>query len=173
MRLFGTRNLMGYLIMLVLPAVTLAGTSPADTATPESNHGNFSNEAANLLKKIHTDAYQTRDAAARLESYVHEPNLIDWQADADVLGQLRHWANDMDRSLSQLRTIQGTLPADQHAEIKVLAPAVVEITDNTQSALQYLNDHNADDGLFLTSQFKAYANLIYQEARRVEKATAN
>jgi hypothetical protein len=172
---FGVKNLVSYLVILMmLPAVTFAVTQPVcrcGPPTPESYKWNFSKEAAELLNQIHTEAYQSKDAAARLASYDRgERNLIDWRVDASLLSQEKDWANDMDRKLCRLRIIERVLPADQQAEIKALTPAVIEVTDNTELAIQFLNDHHDELGL---PHYAALAGELYNESSRAETASIN
>ncbi len=158
----GKRGLVGCLATLAMCTVAFAGTQAAP------KNANTSEQAAALLNRIHEDAYRANDAAGRLENEARE-QTIPWQEDAYLLGQVKHWTNAMDRNFSQLRTIQGELPRYQQNEIKVLAPAVIELTDTTQYTLKYLSRHE-DRVKF--PRFEGYATAIYQESSRAEAATA-
>src|SRR5579872_5888738 len=133
---FKLRDLTSCLALLVLPAVTFAVTQPVckcGPVTPESYKWDFPKEAAGLLHQVHNDAYQAKDAAARLQSFDRaERQVIDWQADAGVLSRERHRVNNWDQNLCRMQIIERELPADQQAEIKAHTPAVNELTDNTQ-----------------------------------------
>jgi hypothetical protein len=169
---FGLRNLVSCLITLLLPAVAFAGTGASCECGPptaESYKWNFSKEAAGLLAQIHSEAYQAKNAAERLESFEFERQMYDWRADASILNREKYWANDMDRILCRLRTIQRVLPADQQQEIEALTPAVIEVTDTTQAAMQYVRQHQEE--LFLPT-YKAYSEDLSAEASRIEAATA-
>ncbi len=164
------RNLVGYLVILVLPAVTFAATQPGSGGVPSTRESNLSKEAGGLLNQMHMDAYRVENSADHLASYFSEPELIAWETDSGVLYRLSYRDDDMDRILSRLRSMQRMLPPDQQEEIKKIAPAVVEITDCTQAAIQFLNLHQLN--LFLP-QNEGYARDIYNEASRVVAATAN
>ena len=167
------RNLVSFLAILVLPAVTFAATQPVckcGPPTPESYKWDFSKEATGLLYQMHGDAYQAENAADRLESFYRQPELIDWQTDAGVLNRESYWENDMDRILCRLRTIQRVLPAGQQAEIHALAPPVIELTDSAQAAIQFLRLHESQ---LVLPQYEGYATDMYNEASRVEAATRN
>lgn len=170
----GLRNLVGYLVILVLPAMTFAVTQPVcrcGPVTPESYQWNFSKEAAGLLAQIHYDAFQAKYDASYLASFDHgERDLIDWRIDGGFLTQERHWANDMDQKLCRLRIIERVLPGDQQAEIKSVAPSVIEVTDTTQAAIQFVNKH--PDQLF-EPRYMSLAPALYNEASKAEAASAN
>ena len=166
-------NLVTFLAVLVLPAMTFAATQQGCQSGPptaQSSTWNFSQEAAGLLHQINTDAYQAKSAAARLESFSFERGVIDWQADADQLRREKHWVNDMDQRLCRLRTIERVLPASQQAEINKIKPAVIEATDTTQSAVKFLDHHQ--DQLFM-QQYKSCAPALYNEDNRIQAATAH
>jgi hypothetical protein len=112
---------------------------------------------------MHMDAYRVENSADHLASYFSEPELIAWETDSGVLYRLSHRDDDMEST-------QRMLPPAQQAEIKKIAPAVVELTDCTQAAIQFLNLHQLN--LFLP-QNEGYARDIYNEASRVVAATAN
>lgn len=122
------------------------------------------------MNQVYADAYNVKDATARMESFDFERQLIDWHADARILNSERYWANDMDRIMCRLRTIQKVLPPDQQAEIKTPAPSVYEVTDTTQAAIQFLNTH--PNWLFV-ARYEGYPTAMYNEADRAEAATAN
>lgn len=134
----------------------------------ESNKQDLARKATFLVSQIHVEAARAQDAAGRLEANALEPE-VGWQVDGNVLGQVKHWANAMDKNLCQLETIQRSLPAAQRNEVNKIAPDVVGVTDSTQSAIWFLGQHQ--NNLFLR-QFEPYAKSIYQASGRVEVATA-
>jgi len=123
-------------------------------------------DAHDLLLQLHDDAYQVRDEADQLETYSREPFLIDWRMDADTLENAKYQINHMDRTLDRLRAMQKALPQDERAEINEVTPAMVELTDTAQSAVDFLN-HNQN--LLWMPKYTAYADEMYSEACRVEK----
>jgi hypothetical protein len=123
-------------------------------------------DAHDLLRQLHDDAYQVRDAADQLEAYNREPFLIDWRIEADTLQSAKDEINHMDRTLDHLRAMQKALPQDEQAEINEVTPALVELTDTAQAAISFLN-HNQND--LWMPQYTAYADEMYSEAGRVER----
>jgi len=170
----GTKKLAGVLsLSLLLPAFTFAATTSVckcGAPTALSYHWNFSREAAGLLDQVHTEAYDASSAAARLESFGFEPDTINWQAHASLLSQEKRVVNQMDTQFCRLRSIERVLPASQQTEINRLAPALIELTDSTQNAIQFLSQNEED---LWSRQYEQYAPAMYQEASRVEAATAN
>ena len=158
----------------LLPAAVFAASAPlckCGAPTPESYKWNFSKEAASLMKQINYDAYRAKSAAGILESYDRaERELIDWHADANLLSHEKYWANDMDQKLCRVEVIARVLPTNQKAEIKALAPAVIEFSNTTQATLQYLTAKPHE--LFIPA-YEGYAPDLYHEAGRIETATAH
>lgn len=170
---FGLRNAVSYLVILLLPALTIAATPTAcrcGPPTPQSYKWNFSKEAAGLLNQIHSDAYHARNVADTLTSLDHETVELGWQAFSDQLGRESIWDNNMDRILCRLRVIEPVLPAVQQAEINKLTPPVLEITDTTEAEIRFLNDHQED---LFEPEFTGFIPDIYSEANRIEVASAH
>lgn len=173
MRYLGIRKFAGFLVTLVLPVAVLAVTAPVckcGPPTPESYKWDFAKEASGLLEHMHADAYNAQFAADKLNSFNFERDNMDWHADADQLSTERYYDNDMDRILCRLRTIQRVLPPNQQAEITALTPPVLEITDTTQDAIEYVR-HNEDR--LMLPQYTGLADAMYNEASRIEQATTN
>jgi len=123
-------------------------------------------DAHDLLRQIHDDAYQVRDAADQLEAYNREPFLIDWRIEADTLQNMKYQINHMDRALYRLRAVEGGVPQDERAQINEIAPAMVELTDSAQAAIVFLNNN---ENLLWVPKYTAYADEMYSEACRVEQ----
>ena len=152
----------GLLAAFSLAPLAFAGAPPMCSASR-------SETASQMLSEIHQDAYQVRDYADRLEMYNREPFLISWQADARTLENMRDQINQMDQTLQRLRTMKAVLPQNEDAEINQITPAMVELSDTTQTAITYLR-HN--ELLTWVPKYTAYAGEMYTEAGRIERATA-
>lgn len=166
-------KVVGFLAALSLTSAAFAATPPASKCgppTPEPQTWNFSKEASCLLSQLHEDAYQVRDSADSLEALDRERGLssIDWQIDAVTLDSMGDQINKMDQILSRLQTIEKVLPPEQRTEINETAPAVMELTDSADAAIDYLKTNH--DRLFLPP-YTAYAREMYSEAGRIERST--
>lgn len=157
MKLLTVRNVLCFLFTLLLPAAGFAFTSP----------GGARREATKLLNRMRVDAYQVKSRAATLQSFDDEADQIGWQGYASALNRQKHEINRMDYMLPKLRSLEPMLPAYQQAEIRDLAPALVEVTDTTQSAMNFLSHHQ--DELW-QPRYQAKFNNMYFEASRLEGA---
>jgi hypothetical protein len=155
---------------MLLPLIAFGAAKPADMSA-RTNQG-LSTQANRLRNRMHDDAYQAQRAADHLYTleFNYGPDEISWEAHADVLGREARLDNRMDRILVQLRTMEEKLPANQQAEIKAITPAVIELTDSTQSAMVFLGRH--ENELFL-HPYRQDVQAIDHEAHRVAKETAN
>ena len=160
----------GFLAALSLASTVFAAPLPASDSGPStltSPAANLSLRASNLLNRMHNDARWVRDEADQLEAYNRQPFQISWQIDAVTLMRMRKRINHMDQILYRLRSMEGMLPQIQQAEINKAAPAMVELTDTTQTAIKFLNKN--EDGLWVP-QYATYAKEMYTEAGRVERS---
>jgi hypothetical protein len=82
------------------------------------------------------------------------------------LEEMRNEINQMDETLHQLRAREGNLPRNEAAEIDRITPAMVELTNSTQSAITYMNNNHAD---LFAPQFTDYTHEMFAEASRVER----
>jgi len=161
-----------YLSTVVLPAVTFGAALPVAKSGSSASEQNLSEKAEGLLNRIHADAYHAAYNADRLNSFefLSSPDMLAWETHSYVLSREAYWTNNMDRLLTQLRTMQHELPANQRAEVKTLTPALLELTDSTQAAILFVNQH--EDELFL-QQYRDDVKAIDNEATRVEAVSAN
>ena len=128
-------------------------------------------EASGLLTQLHQDASAVRTSADYLEALGRERDgdeINGWEADAITLENMRDQINQMDQIIYRLRNIESQLPQEQRSEINNITPAMVELTDITQAAIQYLDNHEND---LAFSPYTEYAGEMYSEAERVERAT--
>jgi uncharacterized protein (DUF1778 family) len=159
----------GFLAGLSLASAAFAATPPASqggSATPDS--GNLSQKASRQLARLHQDAQAVLKSADTLEGYNRESFMIDWRADARTLDRMRSRIDDMDHRVYLLRAMEGNLPQAQKAEINEITPAILELTNTAQTAIDYLRN-NQDRTMF--PQYTAYAGEMYSEAARIEHAT--
>jgi hypothetical protein len=150
--------------LLAAASVSSSCTCQTGPPTPESYKWNFSREASSLLQKIQDRAAKARNLAAKLQSFDGEPGENGWHMDGRVLNRLKAQVNPMDAMLCRLRRIQrATLPWQQKA-IQRIAPAVTELTNTTQYALNYLNAHRQR---LWAPTYTGDANDMYSEANRI------
>jgi hypothetical protein len=132
--------------------------------TAASYTWNFPKEASGLLVQMKTDAMQVRDLADQLQALDLEADLNFWQYDASILQQERSPVNAMDHLLCRLETIRRVTSPQERKAIDRLAPSVIELSDSTQDAIQYLNNHQQ------ALMFPAYtdqAEIMYNKADRI------
>jgi hypothetical protein len=147
-------KLVGFLAALSL-------TSFAFPAPPK-----ITTQATDMLQQIHDDAHQVRVEADQLAEFNREPFLIDWRMQADTLETLKYQINHMDQAFSRLRADEASLPQHERTEVNEIAPALVELTDTAQAAMDFLS---SSQDLTWLPQYQAYADEMYTQARRVEQ----
>jgi hypothetical protein len=138
-----------YLVLaLSIAPFLMAGTKSTNdvnemgSTRSEASDWNYRQKASTLLSKVHTTAYQVADEAYQLRSLNRTPNLVGWQSDAAMLDRMRTHVNDMDQMISRLRQIRGRVLPWQRKAIDQITPSVIELTDYTQNAIDYLNRHH-------------------------------
>jgi len=146
-----------------------AASRPAPDGRPVSksqSHG-FQKEASNLLQQIKADAVTVSILADELHSYSYPPSEINFVSQGSLLNDARDQVNQMDQMLTRLRTIRRvTMPWEQKA-IDRVTPAIIELTNATQSAVDFLNGHQ--DFPFSSSYLADSANM-YKDASRVARS---
>ena len=170
MRITSLTKLAAFIAAIGLASTAFAGAPPAREGGPSTRAlaANFS--ASGLLAKVHQDALAVRDSADTLEEYNRESFMIDWRADASTLDRMRSQIDDMSRMVYQLRSMEPNLPQGQQKEVDQIAPAMLELTNTAQVAIDYLKD-NQDRTMF--PQYTSYANEMYVEATRIIHSTAS
>lgn len=126
-------------------------------------------QASDLLATLHQDAFAVKDSASLLDAYNREPE-IGWEAEGATLESMRNRIDKMDQILYRLRTLKGTLPQDQRAEINEITPAMMELTNTAQTAIDFLNNN---EHLLWMPKYTAYADEMYSEANRIEQGTSS
>ena len=167
MRLKLMANVAGLVAAMSLPVAGFAATQP----TAESQVWNLPNEASSLLSQLHKNACRVRNLADQLQMYDRERGATDgvgWQADADLLETMRNRINKMDQMTYRLRVMGSKLPQAQRHEISKMEPAMLELTDTAQTAIEFLDNNENHLGF---APYPSYAGELYAEARRVEHAT--
>jgi len=157
MRLSPVTKLAGFIATLALASAAFAAPPLAPKDAPE------------MLSQLHEDAQQVRDSADQLEVYNREGLLIGWRADASVLEDMRYEINQMDQTLYRLQSIESALPRNEQAEISQITPAMVELTNTAQLAINFLR--NNEDRTWVPA-YTAYADEMYNEASRIAAQTA-
>jgi len=156
----------GFLAALSLACAAFAAAPPASkgsSAAPDLQ------KAFQLMSKVHQDAQEVLKSADTLQWYDRESFTNDWRADANTLVRMQSQIDELDHSVYQLRALEGNLPQAQQAEINQITPAMLELTNTAQTAIDYLRS-NQDRTMF--SQYTAYAGEMRSEAARIEHASA-
>jgi len=158
-------------LVAALTLVSVAFASPPASAgnTVTREPGALAQKASDLLGEVHQDAQGVLKSADTLEGYNRVPFLVDWRVDGSTLDRMCGQINKMEKMVSELRSMEGNLPHAQQAEINQLTPAMLELTDTAQMAINYLKN---DQDRTMFSQYMSYANEMYTEAARIEHSTA-
>ena len=119
-----------YLVFSVLMgSAMLSARTPAPCQsgkpTTESSNWDFPKEASEILSQIRVDSFQIRDSAALLRVDDRNADLVGWQAESDLLSQLRDQVNQMDSNICRLRTIAPMTTAEQQQAINRILPQMV------------------------------------------------
>lgn len=158
--------------MLAVPVFLAAAPTKPSTASYDSASFQLpgTKEAANLLVQLRTDAMRVRDLADQWQTYDRDPNLIDWRLHGYLLERMRDRVNAMDETFIELEGIrQDARPWEQKA-IGRIAPKVVELSDSTQWAINYLNDHHT---YLFNPAYTAQATYMFHQANRIVRSVAN
>jgi hypothetical protein len=137
---------------------------PMGPPTAASYTWNFPKEASGLLVQMKTDAMRVRYIADQLGGLDRDSSGNFWQADAILLSSARKRVNAMDGMLCRLETIRRVSAPWEKQAISRIAPSVVELSDTTQAAIDYLDQNQ--EGLI----FPAYtdqAEIMYNKADRI------
>ena len=172
--------------LVSLPSSAVAGERMCPLPgqpTAESYTWNFSEEAADLLARVESQASTVSDHAEKLAQFANRPELS-WRSHARELTAIREEVNDMGRNLCRLQAIRHTVSPWQRQAINRVTPLLATIAQNTERAVMTLNDnHNtlwstdyseyvadlSDDSSQLArtvSDFREYARL-HRELRQV------
>jgi hypothetical protein len=172
MRFLGSGVLVAAMSVLPASAVTTKMTKGSCTPgepTAESYTWNFHQEASNLLNGIAADAHQVQSQADQLRALDRTPD-ISWQSDASQLTQIKAKVNDMGQKLCRLQVIRpAVLPWQQKATNQV-ASLVLLMKDNTQDAINYLNNNRLD---LWNPTYRQYAVNLSNEASHASHTVNN
>lgn len=149
---------------LLLPAATVVNRSCALGApTAASYTWNFRSEAQGLIDDVAADARVARIHADNLDRFGLDPN-IDWQTHAVELEAVRDAVNDMGTKLCRLETIRRVASPWERKAIDEAAPLIAEMANETEAAINYLNDHE-DNLVSLT--YDGYTSGLYQRSDKL------
>lgn len=133
----------------ILVAATLCVAPAAFPASPNGNpprvrsvasgNGTYASDASNLLQQVQADALRAEYYADELRTITREPFVTEWHEHCSELRRIRTHVNDMDKLLSQLRANESEALPWQQKAIEGIAPAAVNLTDTTQTAIVSLN----------------------------------
>lgn len=165
-------RMVGFIAAVGLASAALTAAPPARAggSATAAVGATLPQEASELLAKVHQEALGVRDSADTLEEYNRESFMIDWRADADTLERMRSQIDNMNRVVYQLRSMEGNLPQAQQAEVNQIAPAMLELTNTAQTAIDYLKN-NQDRTMF--PRYVSHANAMRVEANRIIHSTAS
>ena len=150
--------------MSIVPGLLAASSTGCQdgSPTPESYTWNFPKEAGTLLQRMQIHADKARDLADHLRAY--DRSDVDWHADSILLEQMRSQVNIMDEELCRLRTIERVALPWQRKAIDRVEPAVLELSDVTEAAIEYLNSNQEN---LWNPDYIADANYMYKDANRI------
>ena len=159
---------------VLLGPAALLGVSPprgsSSAATSASSNWNFPKEAQRLLNNLKVDSSQVRDIASTLQGYNDEIFLIDWRTEGELLRNVRQEVNQMDTIERRLRVIARVADPGQRAVIRRVVPQIILLTDETNSAIDFLNSH--PDQLWLP-KYAAYADEMYNSTGMIDHYLRN
>lgn len=162
------KSMLVFLSVLLGPAVLLASNhqgSICGNSALDSENETSSITTSCLLNNVKWDSSKVHDMAAQLQAYAGEQFLVSWHADAELLERARTVVNQMDAMERQLRLMAPDDNPAQRAVIKEIAPAIVLLSDETNSSILFLNGH--EDELWLP-EFADYANGMYTYSSRID-----
>ncbi len=156
---------------LLLPAAVAAAPGAASRTVPNigPNPSPSASKAAFLLQQIQADAFKVRNEADQLESYNMNEEM-DWRTHADRWEMMRDQINHMGQVLQQLEINKADLPPWERKAVDRIRPALLELADNTQSAIEFVNNNH--EKLFAPS-YSVYAVETRDEAHRIETSVEN
>ena len=141
--------------LALLPAVSMASRTKPD---PQK-------EAARLFERIEVDAVGAQVHADRLQTDATN-QMIDWQVHAMNLSSIRHDVNDIDKAMTQLQSIRGTIPSGEQQKTDKVVMLAEDLSINTNDAIQFLSQNR---GTLWQPVYHTYAANIYKEARQLSK----
>lgn len=137
---------------------------PTGPVTAASYTWNFPKEASGLLTQMKTDAFQVRNIAGNLQALDRDGYANFWEYDATLLQSARSQVNAMDGMLCRLETIRRVSTPWEKQAISNVVPNIIELSDTTQAAIQYLN-HN--HGALMFPAYAGQAEVMYDKANRI------
>ena len=148
---------------LILPAASLSSNRACALGAPtaQSYTWNFRQEAQALLDDVGAEAWQASYHADRLQNFSQQ---IDWQEHADELNAIRTEVNDMGSKLCRLEVIRRVVAPWEQQAIDDAAPLIVEMSNEAQSAITFLNDNH--NHLF-NPAYHAYSEEMYQQSSKL------
>jgi len=164
-----------YFIFSVLmgSGMLLAGTPASCQSgmpTTESSNWDFPKEASQILNQIRVDSFQIRELAAQLRVDDRNADLVGWQAESDLLSELRDHVNQMDTNVCRLRTIAPMTTAQQQEAISRIVPQALVVTNETESAIDFLNNNHS---YLWAPQYHEYAVALYNSANLINHDLRN
>jgi hypothetical protein len=144
-----------YVFTGCLAAVTvLAAGEPAGSTDP-----------LRLLKDLRAQAVDTRNTATDLQTsdWVANP---DWEINATKLDELKGEINAMGRTLARLQETEDSAAPFERKAIEEAVPMLKEMAENTEAAIQYVNEHPTQ---LMLNSYRDHINKLADESIQPEK----
>lgn len=145
------------LISILSPAAFARSTDVCSSAEPAT-------EASCLLTQMKDQALQVRHLSDNLQGTDHQMFENYWQYDSSILQRAKIDVNKMDGTLYRLRTIRAECSPSERRAISLLAPSVVELSNTTQAAINYMDQH---EQALMFPAYRDDADVMYAKSNRV------
>jgi DNA repair exonuclease SbcCD ATPase subunit len=98
-------------------------------------------KVSQLLSQAKTQAYQLKEDASALQSFVGSATELQAQSHAVVLNQIKDHVNTVGRQLAQLEQNSTDASPWQKTAIERIRPLLQELASNTTNVINRLNQH--------------------------------
>ncbi len=151
---------------MTAPLLLAAAGHPKATPQGETSSAvsTFTDESAPLLLQLKEQATNVRDLASKWQSYNREPFAMDWRMHAYLLNQMRRQVNALGTTMMEIQNLPQNASAQAQQAMGQIAPRVVEISNTTQNAMDYLRDNH--DDLF-NPTYTSDANFLLDRADQI------
>jgi hypothetical protein len=139
--------------MAGLPALSLAATNPVAI---QLDGGVVHKQVFQAVKDLSAKACDAADHAAALQSIARNASS-DWQVHLSQLDALKDDINAMGRNLYDLEQIRDSAAPLEREAIDRAAPLLKLMADNTEAAIQFLNDNH---GNFWLASYQKYVDNL-------------
>lgn len=155
-------------VMVPVGAFAATGGCVSGAPTPASHNHNFSAEAASTLSSYYHYAWDAREQASLLQTYL-EGKPIDWELHAAALDNIRTDVNAMGAKVCRLEQIESALPATQRKEISQVLPVLDLMARHAAFAIRYLNENHET---LWTPAYAGWVNSLYNGSKSLTDTLA-